>query len=122
MNDHDYMQMALDYAIENAVGDQGQVGAILVKDGQVVASGASNDDLGLHAEQVVTDSSDEAEGSTLFVTVQPSLYRTDDSIQSDSELITQAGITRVVVGAPNEKYSLQESQEFFAKHDVDFEV
>ena len=113
--------MALDYAKRHAVGEEGQVGAVLVKDGEIVASGASNDPRGIHAEQaVIKAAGNQTEDSTLYVTIQPSLYRTDEANKSDSEEIIEAGIKRVVVGSINEKYSLEESKKFFADRRVEF--
>ena len=119
--DAQYMQMALDYAHQHAIGNQGHVGAVLMRDNVIIARGASDDERGMHAEQAVLSNTD-AVGSIAYVTIQPSLYRTDESMLSDSELLIDAGVTRVVVGSLNTKYRLQESQKFFKRHGVSFSV
>lgn len=119
--DEQYINMALEYARQHAVGNEGQVGAVLVRDGQVISSGASNDLEGIHAEQAVLGNID-ATGTTAYVTIQPSLYRSDESIPSDSEVLIAAGVSRVVVGSPNTKYPLEESVAFFKQHNVEFVV
>ncbi len=121
-DDNKYMYDALNYAKQHAVGDAGHVGAVLVYDDAVHARGASNDDEGIHAEQALLADGVNAIASTAYVTIQPSLYRTDESVSSDSELLIQSGINRIVVGSPNKKYPLQESIDFFASNDVEFSI
>lgn len=120
--DNTFMYDALNYARQHAVGDQGHVGAVLVYDDAVHVRGASDDNEGMHAEQAVLANGVNAIASTAYVTIQPSLYRTDESILSDSELLIQSGVNRVVLGSPNKKYSLQESIDFFTQNDVEFSV
>ena len=118
-SDNTHMYDALNYAKQHAIGDQGHVGAVLVHEGVIHARAASNDNEGVHAEQAVLEGVN-AISSTMYVTIQPSLYRSDSTVMSDSEFIVQSGVSRVVVGSINKKYSLEESVQFFSKHDVEF--
>lgn len=124
MNTHEeYIKKALQIAQDSAVGNEGHVGAVLVSKGEVIATGASNDPKGIHAEQdLFSDMLQVPHDSTLYVTIQPTLYRTDRSEPSDSDIIAQTGIMHVVVGSPNKKYSLEESANFFKQHGMTFTV
>lgn len=118
-----YMRLALESAQAEAIGNEGHVGAVLVSEGDILAIGVSNDEQGVHAEQAVFRGQLQVpHNSTLYVTVQPSLYRTDRSLPSDSDLIAKTGIMHVVVGSLNKKYDEQESKDFFAQHDMTFKV
>jgi diaminohydroxyphosphoribosylaminopyrimidine deaminase / 5-amino-6-(5-phosphoribosylamino)uracil reductase len=73
------------------------VGAVLVRDGQVLAEGVTEAE-GRHAERVVLDAAgDAARGSTLYVTLEPCAHRGTTPPCVDA--IIAAGVERVVFGA-----------------------
>ena len=73
------------------------VGAVLVRDGEVVTEGATEAN-GRHAERVVLDAAgDRARGATLYVTLEPCAHHGTTPPCTDA--ILAAGVERVVVGA-----------------------
>jgi diaminohydroxyphosphoribosylaminopyrimidine deaminase/5-amino-6-(5-phosphoribosylamino)uracil reductase len=73
------------------------VGAVLVRDGEVVAEGVTETD-GRHAERVVLDAAgDRARGATLYVTLEPCAHQGTTPPCTDA--ILEAGVERVVFGA-----------------------
>jgi diaminohydroxyphosphoribosylaminopyrimidine deaminase/5-amino-6-(5-phosphoribosylamino)uracil reductase len=73
------------------------VGAVLVRDGEVVAEGVTEAG-GRHAERVVLDAAgNRAHGATLYVTLEPCSHQGTTPPCTDA--ILAAGIERVVVGA-----------------------
>jgi diaminohydroxyphosphoribosylaminopyrimidine deaminase/5-amino-6-(5-phosphoribosylamino)uracil reductase len=73
------------------------VGAVLVRDGEVVAEGATEAE-GRHAEAVVLEAAgDRARGSTLYVTLEPCAHHGTTPPCADA--IIAAGVERVVFGA-----------------------
>ena len=106
MDDQHFMQMALDLAVkgEGFTSPNPLVGAVLVKDGQVVGSGYHEVIGGPHAEVNAIDAAgDRAAGATLYVTLEPCNHtgRTPPCTRK----ILEFGISRVVVAMsdPNEK-------------------
>jgi diaminohydroxyphosphoribosylaminopyrimidine deaminase/5-amino-6-(5-phosphoribosylamino)uracil reductase len=102
MNDQHFMQMALDLAIkgEGFTSPNPMVGAVVVKDGNVVGKGFHEVVGGPHAEVNAIDAAGKlAAGATLFVTLEPCNHtgRTPPCTQK----ILDAGITRVVVAMPD---------------------
>ena len=75
------------------------VGAVLVRDGEVVAEGATETS-GRHAERVVLEAAgDRARGATLYVTLEPCAHHGTTPPCTDA--ILAAGVERVVYGAPD---------------------
>jgi diaminohydroxyphosphoribosylaminopyrimidine deaminase/5-amino-6-(5-phosphoribosylamino)uracil reductase len=73
------------------------VGAVLVRDGHVLAEGAT-EAAGRHAERVVLDSAgDAARGATLYVSLEPCAHH--GTTPPCAEAILAAGVERVVFGA-----------------------
>jgi diaminohydroxyphosphoribosylaminopyrimidine deaminase/5-amino-6-(5-phosphoribosylamino)uracil reductase len=73
------------------------VGAVLVRDGEVLAEGVTEAD-GRHAERVVLDAAgDAARGSTLYVSLEPCAHHGTTPPCTDA--IVAAGVERVVFGA-----------------------
>jgi diaminohydroxyphosphoribosylaminopyrimidine deaminase/5-amino-6-(5-phosphoribosylamino)uracil reductase len=71
------------------------VGAVLVRDGEVVAEGVTETD-GRHAERVVLDAAgDRARGATLYVTLEPCAHQ--GRTPPCTEALLDAGVARVVV-------------------------
>ena len=79
--DERFMQMAIDLSVENVANGGGPFGAVIVRDGEVVASGTNrvtaNNDPTAHAEMIAITAATEAMGGkylndcTLYVTVEP---------------------------------------------------
>src|SRR6266404_831037 len=105
MDDSDFMQLALDQARSAAAADEVPVGAILVKDGQILARGNNRTirdcDPTAHAEIVALREAARAAanyrlmGTTLYVTIEPCAMC--------AGAIIQARIARVVYGADDPK-------------------
>ena len=105
MDDSDFMQLALDQARSAAEADEVPVGAILVKDGQILARGNNRTirdcDPTAHAEIVALREAARAAanhrlmGTTLYVTIEPCAMC--------AGAIIQARIARVVYGADDAK-------------------
>lgn len=96
--DRHYMKMALDLAIqgEGYVSPNPMVGAVVVKEGQIVGQGYHQAVGGPHAEvHALDDAGQQAFGATLYVTLEPCNHfgRTPPCTQK----ILAAGIKRVVV-------------------------
>ncbi len=106
MDDRHFMKMALDLAVkgEGSTSPNPMVGAVVVKDGQVVGSGYHKIAGGPHAEVNALEAAGElAKGATLYVTLEPCNHtgRTPPCTRKILEL----GIERVVAAMkdPNEK-------------------
>ena len=98
MDDHHFMQMALDLAIKGQgfTSPNPMVGAVVVKDGRMVGSGYHQMVGGPHAEVNAIDAAGKlAKGATLYVTLEPCNHtgRTPPCTRK----ILAAGIKRVVV-------------------------
>ncbi|HEY3961843.1 MAG TPA: bifunctional diaminohydroxyphosphoribosylaminopyrimidine deaminase/5-amino-6-(5-phosphoribosylamino)uracil reductase RibD [Gaiellaceae bacterium] len=93
----------LDRAIELARAADGRaypkptVGALLVRDGEIVGEGVTEAD-GRHAEVVALEAAGErAHGATMFVTLEPCAHHGTTPPCADA--IVAAGVARVVAGA-----------------------
>ena len=103
--DQQYMRMAIEQAQLAAQSGEVPVGAVLVKDGQVISKAfnkpISNHDPSAHAEMLALRQATLAEenyripGSTLYVTLEPCAMC--------SGAMLHARIDRVVYGAPDPK-------------------
>jgi diaminohydroxyphosphoribosylaminopyrimidine deaminase/5-amino-6-(5-phosphoribosylamino)uracil reductase len=106
-----HMRRALELAVRGRgrVNPNPLVGAVLVKDGEVIGEGFHAELGGLHAEAAaIADGRDRGEdpaGSTLYVTLEPCAHQGRQP--ACSEAILAAGIARVVIGCddPTEKAS-----------------
>ena len=106
MDDRHFMKMALDLAAkgEGSTSPNPMVGAVVVKDGQVVGRGYHKIAGGPHAEVDALDAAGvRANGATLYVTLEPCNHtgRTPPCTHK----ILETGIARVVAAMkdPNEK-------------------
>lgn len=105
MTDHEYMQIALDLAAEAAEAGEVPVGAIVVKDGEIVGRGynapISTHDPSAHAEiRAIRDAANNLGnyrlvGCTLYVTLEPCAMCTG--------AIQHARVARMVFGASDPK-------------------
>lgn len=98
MNDHDYMQLALELAEKGRgwTSPNPMVGAVVVRDGKIVGRGYHQRVGGPHAEvNAIDDAGDRARGATIYVTLEPCNHfgRTPPCTHK----IIAAGIRRVVV-------------------------
>ncbi len=94
-SDEDFMERALELARSHPfTSPNPQVGAVLVRDGVIVAEGAHEAAGGPHAEVVALQGTD-ARGATLYVSLEPCSHqgRTPPCVDA----IQDAGVARVVV-------------------------
>lgn len=102
MNDQDYMRMAIELAQNGAgwVNPNPLVGAIVVKNDQVIGRGWHTKFGALHAEREALASCVESpKGSTVYVTLEPCCHwgKTPPCTQA----LIEAEVSRVVVGSPD---------------------
>lgn len=100
VKDQDMMLLALSYARRGRgyTCPNPAVGAIITRDGKVIAVGYHRQCGQAHAEQEALERAGEAaRGATLYVTLEPCDHM--GKTPSCTEAILQAGIVRVVVGA-----------------------
>ena len=96
--DDRYMWLALDLAAQGLgkTSPNPMVGAVLVKDGEIIATGYHQKAGGPHAEVVALDEAGEsARGATLYVTLEPCSHTGKTPPCTDR--IIQAGVRKVVV-------------------------
>lgn len=93
-----FMQQCLDIAMSVRGGHLGNpwVGAVLVRDGVVVATGGTQPPGGSHAEAAALATVD-ARGATLYVTLEPCAPFEGKRTLPCAEAIVAAGVARVVV-------------------------
>ena len=79
-------------------GDNPLVGAVVVRDGEIVGEGAYEYDLVCHAEVAALEQAGQnARGATLYVTLEPCSHHGRTPPCADA--VVDAGVARVVVGA-----------------------
>lgn len=110
--DEHFMRLALEQACLGAAQGEVPVGAVLVRDGEVIGSGfnapISRHDPSAHAEMMAIRAAAEAEanyrlpGTTLYVTLEP--------CSMCAGLIVHSRITRVVYGATEPRAGVAVSQ------------
>lgn len=100
MSDEVYMQQALAQAKRGAgkVAPNPMVGAVIVKDGRIIAEGYHERYGELHAERnALRNCSESPQGATMYVTLEPCCHY--GKTPPCTEAIIEQGIARVVVGA-----------------------
>jgi tRNA(adenine34) deaminase len=113
MEHEDFMRQAIALAVENVEKGGGPFGAVIVKDGKVIATGTNrvtpNNDPTAHAEmQAITCATDAIGGKyltdcTLYVTLEPCVMC--------AGALCWSQIGRVVYGAKDEKRGASRLQE-----------
>jgi diaminohydroxyphosphoribosylaminopyrimidine deaminase/5-amino-6-(5-phosphoribosylamino)uracil reductase len=99
-DDETWMRRAIGLARANLgrTGDNPSVGCVIVKDGAVIAEGATATDGRPHAEeQALNLAGEAARGATAYVTLEPCGERSS-GVASCGERLAIAGVSRVVVG------------------------
>ncbi|GHO82774.1 bifunctional diaminohydroxyphosphoribosylaminopyrimidine deaminase/5-amino-6-(5-phosphoribosylamino)uracil reductase RibD [Dictyobacter formicarum] len=99
MDDSETMQLALDLAsrVEGRTSPRPPVGAVVVRDGEIVGQGATAPPFGPHAEiEALTAAGPATRGATLYVTLEPCCVTIHTPPCTDA--IIAAGIQRLVVG------------------------
>lgn len=100
MTDQEYMALALELAKKGAgwTSPNPMVGAVIVKDGQIIAQGYHAKCGDLHAERAALAACEgDPAGATMYVTLEPCCHHGRQPPCTDA--ILEAGIARVVVGS-----------------------
>ncbi|WLR55871.1 bifunctional diaminohydroxyphosphoribosylaminopyrimidine deaminase/5-amino-6-(5-phosphoribosylamino)uracil reductase RibD [Mesobacillus subterraneus] len=98
MNDRDYMALAINLAsaTEGQTSPNPQVGAVLVKEGQIIGMGAHLKAGEPHAEvHAISMAGENAEGATLYVSLEPCSHF--GKTPPCSNLVIESGIKKVFV-------------------------
>lgn len=97
----------MDLALALAQAQQGRtapnpaVGCVLVRQGRIIATGATQDGGRPHAERVALDAAgDQAAGATAYVTLEPCAHH--GQTPPCAEGLVQAGVARVVIACQDE--------------------
>jgi len=99
LTDADYMRMALELAAKGAgsVSPNPMVGAVIVKDGEIIGKGYHKQYGGPHAERAaLADCAASPEGAALYVTLEPCCHHGKTPPCTDA--ILAGGIRKMVVG------------------------
>jgi len=99
VNDEAFMRVALDRAaaLKGRTGVNPTVGCVIVKDGVVIAGGATGEGGRPHAEEGACDAAGAAaQGATAYVTLEPCAQRSTGALSCTDRLIA-AGVARVVI-------------------------
>ena len=95
-----YMRLAMELALKggNRVSPNPLVGAVIVKDGEIIGQGYHEEYGGPHAEINALRSADRSpEGATMYVTLEPCCHH--GKTPPCTEAVIRSGISKVVVGA-----------------------
>lgn len=105
MNDRDFMSVALRHARLGAgkVNPNPMVGAVIARDGTIIATGHHNHFGGWHAERAALEVAKrdgiDVRGATIYVTLEPCCHTGKQP--PCTQALIDAGIARVVVGSPD---------------------
>ena len=100
MKDREYMELALDLALKGCgkVDPNPLVGAVIVKDGEIIGRGYHTEYGKLHAErEALASCSSSPEGAVMYVTLEPCCHQGKQPPCTDA--VIAAGISRVVIGS-----------------------
>lgn len=108
LQDKEYMSRAIELAKKGTgwVNPNPKVGAVIVKDGQIIGEGYHVECGQMHAERCAISSlRDSAEGATMYVTMEPCCHY--GKTPPCTEAIIENEISRVIIGSrdPNPKVS-----------------
>lgn len=106
MNDELYMQLSLELAIKGigSVNPNPLVGAVIVKDGEIIGKGYHERYGELHAERnAIANCITSPHGATMYVTLEPCCHY--GKTPPCTNAIIENGISKVIIGTldPNEK-------------------
>jgi diaminohydroxyphosphoribosylaminopyrimidine deaminase / 5-amino-6-(5-phosphoribosylamino)uracil reductase len=108
MDDREAMQQALACArrVEGRTSPRPPVGAVIVRDAEIVGTGATAPPYGPHAEvQALAQAGAAADGADLYVTLEPCCIAVHTP--PCTEAIIAAGVHRVVIGSHDPNPSVQ---------------
>ena len=100
LKDREYMELALELALKGCgkVDPNPLVGAVIVKDGEIIGKGYHTEYGKLHAErEALTRCSSSPEGAVMYVTLEPCCHHGKQPPCTDA--VIDAGISRVVIGS-----------------------
>lgn len=100
MNDIEYMKIALDLAKKGIgfVNPNPMVGAVIVKNDEIISSGYHEAYGQLHAERkAINDCKKSMQGATIYVTLEPCCHY--GKTPPCTEAIIESGINKVVIGS-----------------------
>ncbi len=90
--------LALAYSQLGNVSPNPSVGAVIVRDGKIIAEGVTQPPGGSHAElEALRGAGEKARGATLYVTLEPCCHA-DKRTPPCVDAIIKAGVRRVVIG------------------------
>jgi diaminohydroxyphosphoribosylaminopyrimidine deaminase/5-amino-6-(5-phosphoribosylamino)uracil reductase len=100
MNDREAMRLAIAcaHSVEGRTSPRPSVGAVVVRDGQVIGKGATSPPYGPHAEvHALREAGEAARGADLYATLEPCCV----TIHTPpcTKAIIEAGVRRVIVGS-----------------------
>lgn len=100
LKDREYMELALELALKGCgkVDPNPLVGAVIVKDGEIIGKGYHTEYGKLHAErEALARCSSSPEGAVMYVTLEPCCHHGKQPPCTDA--VIDAGISRVVIGS-----------------------
>jgi diaminohydroxyphosphoribosylaminopyrimidine deaminase/5-amino-6-(5-phosphoribosylamino)uracil reductase len=109
-------------AVRGTTSPNPWVGAALVRDGQMIAIGATSPPGGAHAEAAALANA-AARGATLYTTLEPCMAFPGKRTQPCSEVIVAAGVQRVVIGIEDPHAPVRgDGVRFLRAHGIEVEV
>lgn len=106
-DDHAYMKMALDLSRRGlgSVSPNPAVGCVIVKNNHVIARGWTANGGRPHAETIALSRTDDSEGSTIYVTLEPCAHHGETA--PCAEALSKAKVSKVIIatGDPDPRVS-----------------
>ena len=99
MNDKFYMSRAIELAKKGIgrVSPNPLVGAVVVRDGKIISEGYHEQYGGYHAERNALNKIDDAEGATMYVTLEPCCHH--GKTPPCTDIIIEKKLAKVVIGS-----------------------